>query len=224
MSDIDERDTRYGSTEEYAEGGHAATGGVEDEQVGPYGEEDVEGSEVQYVPLTADQESDFATDVDVDSTEGSDDEVEEVDAPAETKDKPKAKAEDKSAKRGDLPEDYTTPVGLAKIITERGLYTTREGVVAELKPQMVYSYAKNAPKDNPFPAETIEDSNGNPRNAVKIEAGVDWWIKKNERAKERRDNAAAKLSDKAKAAAAKAEGATEAEGTADDTEPATEAE
>jgi hypothetical protein len=171
-------------------------------------------------------------DLDVDTvTADEDTETEEVAGAAEGEDKPKKEKKEKAPpKRGELPEGYTTPVGLAKIITERGLYTNRDGEVAELKPQMVYSYKKNAPKDHPFPEQTVEDSLGNPRLVVEIEAGVEWWITKNQRAAERRANAAEKAE---KAAAAKEKKAAEkttdeAEGATDgpvhESEPTTEAE
>jgi hypothetical protein len=202
MSEIDERDTHDGWSD------------TEDKDV-----EFVEQVDGDGLPDEVDVDTDFANTDD-------DDEVEETPAgtdankPAKTAKEPKAPA---APKRGDLPEGYCTPVGLAKIITERGLYTTRDGEKAELKPQMVYSYAKNAPKDNPFPAQEIEDSNGNKRNVVEIEAGVTWWVNKNARAQERRDNAAAKLAEAAKKAVAKAS-ATEAEDDEGDGAEATEAE
>lgn len=199
MTNIDERDTFGGSTD--TDSGvqfvpSDTTDGVETED----NDADIEGTE-----LTEDGEFAEGLDLDVDATDGEDDEVEDVPdgAVTKTKDKP-AKAKEQP-KRGDLPEGYVTPVGLAKVITERRLYTTRDGVVgAELKPQMVYSYIKNAPKANPFPGEEVTDSNGNKRFAVEIEKGVAWWEAKNASAQERKENAARKLSEQAKAAAAKA--------------------
>jgi hypothetical protein len=171
-------------------------------------------------------------DLDVDTVADEDAEVEDVPASAEGEKPAKEKKEKAPPKRGELPEGYTTPVGLAKIITDRGLYTNRDGEVAELKPQMVYSYKKNAPKDHPFPEQTIEDSLGNPRLVVEIEAGVEWWITKNQRAAERRANAAEKAEKQAAAKAKKdaekttdeAEGSTSEDGPVHEDEPATEAE
>jgi hypothetical protein len=135
-------------------------------------------------------------------------EVEEVGTPETSEKEPKAK---KEPARGELPEGYVTPVGLAKVIGEKGLQTSREGeVVKDVKPQMVYSYLKNAPKEDPFPIETVKDSLGKDRQAVKVDAGVAWWERKNERAAIRKQNAAEKAQKKAdKAAAAPT---TEAEG------------
>ncbi len=160
-------------------------------------------------------------DLDVDAvTDDEDTETEEVAGTVEGEDKPKKEKKEKAPpKRGDLPEGYTTPVGLAKIITERGLYKNRDGEVADLKPQMVYSYKKNAPKDHPFPEEIVEDSLGNKRSVVQIEAGVEWWVTKNARAQERRENAAEKATKAAEAKKAKDEkaaaGVDEAEGAVD---------
>lgn len=100
-------------------------------------------------------------------------------------------------KRGELPEGYVTPVGLAAVLTERKLYVNRKGEVAEVKPQMVYSYIKNAPKDHPFPSETVQDSLGNDRFVVDLEKGVQWWTDKNARAEARKASAADKAAKKA---------------------------
>ena len=129
----------------------------------------------------------------------------------------------KEPARGELPEGYVTPIGLAKELTARGLHTNREGTVTEVKPQMVYSYIKNAPKDHPFPLETIKDSLDKDRQALKLEDGVAWWEAKNERAATRKANAAQKAATKAANAEKKAAEATavEAEGEPAD---ATEAE
>src|SRR4051794_23342364 len=100
-----------------------------------------------------------------------------VDTPESTATEPKAK---KEPKRGDLPEGYVTPVGFAKELGARGLQTDREGNVLEtVQPQMVYSYMKNAPKDDPFPIESVTDSIGGTRQALTVENGVAWWERKN---------------------------------------------
>ena len=128
----------------------------------------------------------------------------------------KAKREPKPKKepaRGELPEGYVTPVGLAKVLTEKKLHIGRDGQPAEIRAQMVYSYIKNAPKDHPFPLETVTDSLGKERQAVKVEAGVEWWEAKNERTAQRKANAAEKATKKAEKAKA-AESADEAEGEA----------
>jgi hypothetical protein len=146
-------------------------------------------------------------------------EVEEVDVAettdaGETEEKAAPKAKKEPA-RGDLPEGYVTPIGLAKVLGEKGMQQNREGeTLTEVRPQMVYSYMKNAPKDDPFPIETITDSLGKERQAVKLEAGLEWWTRKNERAASRKQNAAAKAAKKAEKAAAKeAEGDNEATNT-----------
>jgi hypothetical protein len=138
------------------------------------------------------------TDVDVDT------EVEDVPTETTADNAEKAPKAKKEPARGDLPEGYVTPVGLAKILSERKLHTNREGETVDVKPQMVYSYIKNAAKDDPFPMETVTDSIGKERQAVKVDDGVAWWIRKNERTAQRKQNAAQK-------AAAKAEKAAKAE-------------
>lgn len=149
-------------------------------------------------------------------------ETDEVAAPVEgtetPKKEPKAK---KEPVRGELPEGYVTPIGLAKILTERKLHTNKAGETVEVRPQMVYSYMKNAPETDPFPIETITDSLGKERQALKAEAGVEWWVRKNERAAARKANAAEKSKVKEQRAAEKA-AAKEAEG--EPTVEATEAE
>lgn len=128
----------------------------------------------------------------------------------------------KEPARGQLPEGYVTPIGLAKELGTRGLQKDREGnVLTEVRPQMVYSYMKNAPKDDPFPIETVKDSIDKDRQALKLEEGIAWWERKNARTEARKTNAAEKAAKKAAAAEAKANAApvAEAEG-----EPAVEAE
>jgi hypothetical protein len=110
---------------------------------------------------------------------------------------PKAK---KEPARGQLPDGYVTPIGLAKILTERGLHKNREGETVEVRPQMVYSYMKNAPKDDPFPIETVTDSLNKERQALTAEAGVAWWERKNARVAQRAQNAQEKAAKKAAAA------------------------
>lgn len=152
-------------------------------------------------------------------------EVEQVDTAAEetVEVKPDADthenkaAQKKQPARGDLPEGYVTPVQLAKVLTEKGLHTDKNGEKVEVKPQMVYSYMKNAPKDDPFPIEKVTDSLGNERQAVLEEKGIAWWTRKNERVSTKRQNAADKATKKAEAAA-KREAAKEAEAEADTTE------
>jgi hypothetical protein len=136
------------------------------------------------------------TDVDVDVAPV-DDELEDTAAPGTevaAAEKP-AKAKKEPA-RGDLPEGYVTPVGLAKHITEKGLHKNRDGEVAELKPQMVYSYVKNAPKEFPHPFVDVTDSLGKTRQAAKLEDAVNWWTARAERAAARKANAAEKAAKK----------------------------
>lgn len=106
--------------------------------------------------------------------------------------------------RGDLPEGYVTPIGLAKALGENKLYLNRAGEATDVKPQIVYSYIKNAPESHPFPIETVQDSLGHDRQALKLEAGLAWWAEKNVRSAERKANAATKSTAKAEKAAAKA--------------------
>jgi hypothetical protein len=146
---------------------------------------------------------------DVDVPEVEDETTAEAATPENSEKEPK-KA--KEPARGDLPEGYVTPVGLSKVLGEKGLQKNREGeVLKEVKPQMVYSYIKNAPKEDPFPIETVTDSIGKERQAVQLDKALDWWNRKNERTASRKENAAAKEKAKADKAAAKA-----AEAPADD--------
>lgn len=148
---------------------------------------------------------DIADEVDLDETEvdEADLDVDDIDLESEEDEtegdeKPaKVKKEKKGPARGELPEGFVTPVTLAKVLTERRLHTNREGEVVEVKPQMVYSYIKNAPKDHAFPMQKVTDSLGKERNAVNLEEGIAWWEAKNERAKARKENAAAKATKKA---------------------------
>jgi hypothetical protein len=152
-------------------------------------------------------------------------ETEETPVTPESTEENKEPKPKKEPARGQLPEGYVTPIGLAKVLTERGLHTNRAGEQAEVRPQMVYSYMRNAPKDDQFPTETVEDSLGKQRQAVKLEAGVEWWERKNARVATRKQNAQEKADKKAQRAAEKA-AAAEAEGSEESTEEsaATEAE
>ena len=148
--------------------------------------EDVEGVEDVDLDETDLDVDDIDLESEEDETEGGDEEK-----PA------KPKKEKKGPARGELLEGFVTPVTLAKVLTERRLHTNREGEVVEVKPQMVYSYIKNAPKDHAFPMQKVTDSLGKERNAVNLEEGIAWWEAKNERAKARKENAAAKATKKA---------------------------
>jgi ribosomal protein L12E/L44/L45/RPP1/RPP2 len=148
-----------------------------------------------------------------DQAEVEDVETEEV---VETTESTPAASKSKEPARGQLPEGYVTPVGLAKVLTDRGLHTNREGEVVKVAPQMVYSYIKNAPKDDPFPLTTVTDSIGKERQAVLVEDAVAWWERKNARTAARKQNAAAKAAAKAQREAAKAaEAPAEAEAEAE---------
>lgn len=131
--------------------------------------------------------------------------VEEVEVPAEETPAKETKA--KGPKRGDLPEGFATPVGFAKEISEREMQVNRAGETITVPPQMVYSYIRNARKDDPFPVQEVKDSNDVDRKVVNVEEGVAWWTRKNERANARKTNAAEKASKKE----AKAEAAAQAE-------------
>jgi hypothetical protein len=140
------------------------------------------------------------------------DENDEVDSVPETAEGEKADKPAKAPKqpaRGSLEEGLVTPVGFAKIVTERELHTDKKGG-HEVRPQMVYSYIKNAPKEDPFPLQTVKDSIGVDRQVVKIEDGIAWWERKNARVGERKANAEAKAAKKAENASKKQ--TTEAEG------------
>jgi hypothetical protein len=164
---------------------------------------------------------------DVETPTTDESELEQTNAtPAEGESTDKPKAAPKEPARGDLPEGYVTPVGFAKILGEKGLQKNREGEVLKVvAPQQVYSYIKNAPKDDAFPMETVKDSIGKERQAFKTEAGLEWWNRKNERVAAKSANAKAKAEKRAAAAAAKDATATEAEGdSSTSAEPAVEAE
>jgi hypothetical protein len=134
-------------------------------------------------------------DVDVDET----DETEEVAAPTEVPAAKETKPK-KEPVRGELHADMVTPVGLAKVISERKLHKNRDGEIVDVAPQMVYSYIKNAPKDDPFPfVEGYVDQASKPRQAAKVEDAVAWWVRKTERAASRKTNAAEKAAKPAKA-------------------------
>jgi hypothetical protein len=148
----------------------------------------------------------------------------DIDVPADdgTQDEPATTSTEESKakgpQRGDLPEGFVTPVGFAKIVAEKGLQKNKFGeVLTTVPPQMIYSYERNAKKDDPFPTETIQDSKGTNRRVVNVEKGLAWWERKNARTEERKTNAAAKADKKATAAATTA---TEAEAS----EPVVEAE
>jgi hypothetical protein len=135
-----------------------------------------------------------------------DPEVEDTGAVADGSDaKPEKKA--KERKRGDLPEGYVTPVGLAKALSEQTGTT--------IPPQMVYSYIKNAPKDDKLALEEVQDSVGATRSALRLQDGLDWWARKNERVTNRKANADAK---KAAKEAKAAEKANASEASADEAE------
>jgi hypothetical protein len=155
----------------------------------------------------------------VETVDATGDETETVsETSTETKAKPKAEPA-----RGDLPEGYVTPIGLAKALSQpidgnaentdpSNFYHTDRSGGHEVRPQMVYSYMKNAPKDHPFPIETVTDSIGKERQALKLDAGLAWWVAKNERVAGRRQNAAEKAAKKAANAKSGDTSTTEAEG------------
>lgn len=154
---------------------------------------------------------------DVEALATADETEETVESPAEAGAEKVSKA--KGPKRGDLPEGVVTPVGLAKILTEKKLHTNKAGEIVAVAPQMVYSYMKNSTKDDRLETHAVTDSAGVERQVLDIDKAVAWWERKNTRTAERKANAAAKATKAAEKAAAKP--AEEAEGS---TEPAVEAE
>jgi len=164
------------------------------------------------------------------------DENDEVDTVA-SEDGEKTAKEAKAPKekaRGDLPEGYVTPVGLAKVLSqpkdgnaentdESNWYHTDKNGGHEVRPQMVYSYKKNAPKEDPFPEIEVDDTLGHKRAALLLSDGLAWWDRKNERVGVRKQNAAEKAAKAAERAKAKAEGGT-AEGETTEEAVVTEAE
>jgi hypothetical protein len=131
--------------------------------------------------------------VDVDVEEIGAEEPEEETTEGDTVSGDKAAKEPAKPKKGDLPEGFVTPIQFAKVIGERGLHTDRDGnVVTDVKPQMVYSYMKNSPKEDRLDPQDIEDSNGVKRSVLKLDDAIAWWERKNERAATRKANAKAK--------------------------------
>jgi hypothetical protein len=121
--------------------------------------------------------------------------------------------EKKAPARGDLPEGFVTPVGFATVVTDRELHTNKAGEHT-VPPQMVYSYIRNASKEDPFPVQHVNDSLGHDRQVVSIEEGLAWWTRKNERVANRQANAQAKAAKKAeKATSGEASTTSEAEST-----------
>jgi hypothetical protein len=164
--------------------------------------------------------------VDLD-VEDVDDEVEDTEGDDGQTQSTKKDKEPAKPKRGDLPEGLVTPIQFAKVLGERGLHTDRDGnVVTDVKPQMVYSYMKNSPKDDRLEPHTITDSNGVERSVLNLDEALAWWERKNERAAQRKANAKAKA-DKAAAKAQTSKQAAEETGeiaTGQDEAPAEEAE
>lgn len=93
----------------------------------------------------------------------------------------------KAPARAPLHEGYVTPIGLAKELSK-----VKDGTQDSVKPQVVYSYIKNASKDFPFPSETIDG-----RFCVKLDAGMKWFADKDERVAAKKANAAEKAAAKA---------------------------
>jgi hypothetical protein len=113
------------------------------------------------------------------------------------------------------PEGFVTLAGFAKVATEQGLHTPRGATEpTQVASQMIYSYEKNSPKTDYFPTvyfdeqgnavasrredgpgETITPEQAKERNlhqAVKIEDGVAWFKRKNERVSAKALNAQSK--------------------------------
>jgi hypothetical protein len=130
------------------------------------------------------------------------------DAPTEATEATPAPAATPKVKRGTLPEGYITPVQFAKVLTKAELHTDKKGS-HEVPPQMVYSLINNSPKENPFPIQTVTDSNGLERKVLVEAEGLAWWAAKNERTAARKANAAAKAAAPKPAAKPKAEAAVE---------------
>jgi hypothetical protein len=131
-------------------------------------------------------------------------------APEASATEPKAKAK-KEKSRGDLPEGYVTPVGLATAITKAGLYTDKNGTHV-LPPQQVYSMKKNDASLQKLMV-TVNDSLGKPREVLKLDAGLEWYVARKQRVAARSAAAATKAQEKAakatKAATAEAESVDE---------------
>src|SRR3954452_23107142 len=139
-------------------------------------------------------------------------EVAEVEVPAEKPDsevlavapeQPAAQGENQTSSptrsKGDLPDGYVTPIGLAKAISEKAktgvegfANTFKPDEKSNLRPQVVYSHIRNASKSNPVPTELIKDSIGAERLAIKTDAGLEWWASKTKRVQASKEAAANK--------------------------------
>ncbi len=152
------------------------------------------------------------------NTEAAPEELGEVDTPSEsdevdtvpqgateTKEKP-AKAAKEPA-RPPVPEGYVSPVAFAKILSghlskkatekAREADPNAEEVKIEIKPQMIYSYMKNAHPStnskNPWPRY----SEGGRENLLKVEESLAWWDAKDARVASSKETQAAKAAKKA---------------------------
>jgi hypothetical protein len=141
----------------------------------------------------------------------------EVDVPAEPTDEVDTAEDTPTAKetkpsRPEVPTGYITPVAFAKLLTARLREQGKLDADGEVKPQVVYATLKNASKNHPFPK--YDGINGR-NNLIKLDENgepaeaFEWWDAKDQRAAERKANAAAKATKKS--AKAKAEPVQEAE-------------
>lgn len=139
-------------------------------------------------------------------------EVAEVEVPTQEPDsevetvapeQPAAQGENKTSSptrsKGDLPDGYVTPIGLAKAISEKAktgvegfANTFKPDEKGNLRPQVVYSHIRNASKSNPVPTELIKDSIGAERLVIKTDAGLEWWASKTKRVQASKEAAANK--------------------------------
>lgn len=128
--------------------------------------------------------------------------VEHLPAAPVAEDAPKAR----SGKKGFLPAGWVTPVGLTKVINDRGLYPGEGELGGIYNP-----IAASEKAGDPFPG--VYDHEGY-KVIVEVEAGIAWYVRWTERQAARRENAAQRaergprLTDEEKAARASGRAAT----------------
>lgn len=116
-----------------------------------------------------------------------------------------APAPRRTSKKGFMPEGWVTPVGLTKVINDRGLYPGEGELGGIYNP-----IAASEKAGDPFPG--VYDHEGY-KVIVEIEAGLAWYVRWTERQAKRRENAAQRaertpLTDEEKTARAEARATT----------------
>ena len=120
--------------------------------------------------------------------------VEDVEVVEETvtPDTEVAAAAPKAPARPPIPEGFVTPIGFAKALSEK--------LGKEIRPQVIYSYIRNASKEHPLKTY----SEGGRENLMKLEESLTWWMDKDVRVAAKKANAADKVAKSEAKAAEKA--------------------